>query len=959
MRITEPIVRINRFLSKMQWNMLPIELSPPSEGIELHECIFFFDLNKLAYACYIESKDEGISDGRVREILEKRKGTITKSVSEYVKEEWNFQDIEFLTLYLIPENDQRWSKLLPSPKTDFVNTFFTVDELKYICNTEESDPLTLWKFAKSYTEAATLSRVNSTGGNLAAFAGYLQNNCCIWPEDEIRPDFIDFPPLLATRYIERSNERRKEHKAEFRIEGERKEISVYNYCDYAPFYREVEDIDRNTILLEEFLSPIWFTNDQEGTQHPQLISSQLEMLAFWIHVLEPDLKENFTISINDTPIIVKVIIDSRFKPEMRPQDILPEKSLHKIQIPVSINGSDVEITIPLEMANWYSKSDNQGERHVVFHFLNSILNSKHGNKADALKVIMDERIPIGIAKMSSMLGNAKNILMESRHMTSYRKVQPHDVSEIQINLTRAYGIKVDNTLLKTKDGKKKACRDIASALHEKLIKDLKAHDGMHLLPILLNYHEACVREKAIKQLDRPARIALFGADAAVIYKEHMDENERTKTALAVRCLVEQIVAYNMVEGNKLPNFDNIDKLIALMSELISWANLSDGIHLGLYDPDMKLLPCGRIDVDYPSINSTMFTFGINRTQIELNQYDSGYVDLFTMPYIEQGDEYSPEIKEVEDAFTAELGMSFLRLHDFITDLVEMVRKNNSSTISIDEEILYEELRKTKFNWTDSEIRTALDYFVLIQGWEIDKPPKGYRKTDTRPWYYNRALSFNRRPIAKLMKGGRIYYAWSYRHLYASFENIYVLMTEGILWSPSTGPISNLVKKYADRKGDEFRNRVYSWLKDNSDFEVRDEEIDMNAKSKLAPGKNLGDIDIFAIDNSNKIIFSIECKNTSESKSVHDFKADLEQYADPKGKRYIEKHLNRHIWLNENKSKLETYVKDVSSFQIVSVIITAFEIPFSYLNESQVPMISFPRLKLEGVQALRKLKVRYA
>ncbi|MBL7893862.1 MAG: hypothetical protein JNK50_01120 [Bacteroidia bacterium] len=941
----------------MQWNMLPIELSSPSEAMELHECIFFFDLNKLAYVCYIESKDEGISDGQVREILEKRQGTITKTVSEYVKEEWNFRDIEFLTMYLIPENNQRWSKLLPSPKTRFINTFFTLDELKYICNTEESDPLTLWKFAKSYTEAITLSRINSKGGNLAVFAGYLQNNCCIWPEDEIRPDIIDFRPLLATRYIERSNERRKEHKAKFRIDGEQKEISVYNYCDYAPFYREVEDTDRNTILLEEFLSPIWFTNDQEETQHSQLISSQLEMLAFWIHVLEPDLKENFTLSINDTPIIVKVIIDSRFKPEMRPRDILPEKSLDKIQIPITINGSDVEITIPLEMANWYSKSDNQGERHVVFHFLNSILNSKKGNKAEVLKVIIDERIPIGIAKMSSMLGNAKNILMESRHMTSYRKVQPHDVSEIQINLTRAYGIKVDDTLLKTKEGRKKICRDIAAALHGKLIKDLKEYDGMHLLPVLLNYHEACVREKAIKQLDRPARVALFGADAAVIYKEHMEENERTKTALTVRCLVEQIVAYNMVEGDKLPNFDDIDKLIALMSELISWANLSDGIHLDLYDPEMKLLPCGRIDVDYPSINSTMFTFGINRTQIELDQYDSGYVDLFTMTTIEKGDEYSPEVKEVEDAFFAELGMSFLRLHDFLTDLVELVRRNNSSTISIDEEILYEELRKTKFNWTDSEIRTALDYFVLLQGWQIDNPPKGYRKTDTRPWYYNRALSFNRRPIAKLVKGGRTYYTWSYRHLYASFENIYVLMTEGILWNPSNGSISQLVKKYADRKGDEFRGSVLYWLKKNSGFEVFEEEVDIKPGAKLNAKENEGDIDILMVDHTQKVVYSLECKNTAESKSVHDFKADLDKYIEPGGKEYIRKHVDRDAWLKSNIKMLNVYVKNVETYQILSVVITAFDIPLSYSNLSPLPIISFPRLKIEGIDALKELLIK--
>lgn len=941
----------------MQWKFIPIELPSSPEQFGLTEGIFYFDLNKLAYVCYVEVFDQNLAHEKTLAILEKRRKFALDAVSVFAKNKWNFNEPRFLTLFILPDNGNPWRKIIPKPDLSSPITFFTLNELKYIVNNEESDPLLIWKFAVSNSEVLNASRIHSKGGNLSVFAAYKQNNYSIWPEDEERPDILVFVPSLSERYIRNSNEKRKEHVALFTTNGKSQEIVVYNYCDYAPFYREIGDVNRNAILLEDFLLPIWFINDQATSQHPQLISSQLEMLAFWLLVLESDLKNSFTLAVNDVSLVVKVILDSRFKVEMRPSDIPEEMELDKIDIPIFIDGSNVTITIPVELALWYAKPDNQGERHVVYHLLNSILDYKNGSKSEKLKEIINKRIPIGIAKMSSILTNAKNIQLETRNLPAYRKVQTHDVSDIQANLTRTFKIEVDNNSLNTKENRKKICSDIAKALYNDLMVRLKEYDGMYLLPMLINYHEACVQGKAIKQLDRPARIALFGADSDFILKEHHEEQERAKTSLAARCLIELIVALNMVDGNKDPNFDDIDKLFALMSEVIAWASLSDGIHLDLYDPEIRLLKCGRIQVNYSSINSSMFSFGINRTQIELSQYDSAYIDLFSVPSFENIDEDSEEVKEIEKAFLEDLGLSFLRLHDFLTDLVELTRSNKGSTISIDEEILFEKLKATKFNWKDLEIKSALNYLVLIQGWEIDKPPLGYRNKDTRPWYYNRALSFIRRPIAKLIKNKRTYYMWSYRHLYSAFENTYVLISEGIYWSPIDGSIGNLVKRNADRKGKYFRNSVHSWLKENSDFDVREEEVRIMPGAKLNSLANLGDVDILAIDHLNKAIYSLECKNTSESKSVHDFRSDLDQYMSAGGKEYIRKHIDRDLWLKTNRKLLDAYVKNAEDYQIISVLITAYDIPLSYMHQASLPIISFQRLKLEGIEALKELLVK--
>lgn len=955
LKVSDSLYEVMFGLTLMQWRFIPLKLSDGPKDFKIEEALFEVDSDKIVYVCIIDK----LGSGNIAEILEKRKQDIINETKEFICSALEIEECEFFSLYVVKDAAQKWTKILPKPKlsSNNIGTYFLYDELICITQADKYDRLLLWKFAKAYTELMGICDIQTERGNLDVFAWYKQNHHSLKKSDTEQPDVMIFKSSFSKDYIKRLKDDRNEHEVDFPFRNNHKKVTVFNYFEHAPIYRQVGDVYRGPILLEDFIIPIWFTNDQYDTLPPPLINPQLEMFAFWLLVLNDHLRENFVIDGNSKTLIVKVIIGDGFKPELRPRDIPNEIPLNEIKIPIVKDGSEVSITIPIELAVWYSKSDNQGERWAAFNLLKSILKAKSGDTDQQLWKIISEQIPIGPAKMASMLGNANNIQLETRALPQYRKLQQHDLSEIQYNLTRSFGIQVEPDDFASKDKKNKLCVKIAGVLHDHLIKELKAYDGMKLLPQLIAYNEACTQEKAIKKLDRPARIALFGADPVFLTKEFFDEQERTKTGLAIRCLIELIVAYNMVDGTKTPNDEDGDYLIALMYEMISWANLADGIHHGVYDPPMKLLKCGRIDVDYSSINSKMYSFGFTRTEIELDQYDQGYDDLFKAPSIDNIDVNSPDIKEVENAFSREWGISFLRLNDFINDLINLPRLYTVSVFATDEKLLYEELKKTKFNWTDSEINSTLNALTLIQGWKISHPPTGYRPKDTKPWHYNRALSFLRRPIAKLIKDERIFYIWGYRHLDAAFENMTVLLLDGILWNPGDGPLTKLNSKFADKKGDEFRFRVHAWLKSNSDFEIRGEEIDMKPKAKLDPGKDLGDIDIFAIDHSKKIIFSLECKNTSESKSVHDFKTDLEQYSESKGKRYIEKHLNRHNWLKENKSKLEVYVKDSESYEIVSVIVTAFEVPFTYMEQSQLPMISYPRLKLEGVRALQNLIIK--
>jgi len=510
---------------------------------------------------------------------------------------------------------------------------------------------------------------------------------------------------------------------------------------------------------------------------------------------------------------------------------------------------------------------NEGERYVILNFLNALVFSETGlDKLIELKSIIDVIIPIGAAKMASMLGNANNIQLENRYLPAYRSLQQYDQSIIKINLIRSYGITVDTKDFSSKKKKKELSYRIATRLHEKLIEKIFQYDSEVLMTMLLCYNEACVQQRALRALDLPARIACLDSFSEEVVKLLQKEQDRVKTALALRCLIELIVAHDPIKAQRHPSFDEIDQLLSLIYEMISWASLSDGIKLGLYDPEIKLLACGRIEVDYDSINSHLIPLTFARSENEVYQYTTSYTDLFDVP-LYQGESSSIEGIEIDQAFKSEWGIGLIRLQDFIIVLSNFTRSQQRAVVGMEESILFDIFRNTNNNWADNEISSALNVLTLLSDWKVGTPPNGYEKSDTYPWYYNRALSFIRKPIAKLIRNNKINYYWGYRHLWASFDNLLSILFSGALRVPKGGELDKQIKKIITEKGKRFRNELHDWLKANSDLELISYEIPIKPGKQLNATTDLGDIDVCAIDHKLAIIYSIECKNTIDSRSV--------------------------------------------------------------------------------------------
>lgn len=271
--------------------------------------------------------------------------------------------------------------------------------------------------------------------------------------------------------------------------------------------------------------------------------------------------------------------------------------------------------------------------------------------------------------------------------------------------------------------------------------------------------------------------------------------------------------------------------------------------------------------------------------------------------------------------------------------------------------MYNLLKEQTNCWTDNEIRSALNVLTLHTDWQIGKPPQGFDITDTYLWYYNRSLSFLRRPIAKLTVDSKSVYYWSYRHLWASFDNLLYLLSSGALKEKEDGKIMKVVKNIITKKVKTYRDEVAKWLKINTDLEVFTNEVTMKPKGIIKSEKNLGDIDVLAIDNTLKLIYSIECKNTIDSRSVHEMKTEIDKYLGRDGSTsLVQKHVERDLWLKTNTSRLNHLLENYNAYSICSFILTAAEAPIAYLKENELPLpfISFYKLQMTNGEVLKEI-----
>ncbi|NLU92644.1 hypothetical protein [Chitinophaga sp. Ak27] len=736
--------------------------------------------------------------------------------------------------------------------------------------------------------------------------------------------------------------------------------SVNRYREYGPIYIDQDSQHHFSLVLEMYSAPIWSFSDQRSETGLGIWAYHVcEAVLFWLMKMEPVMHE--WLDGIDLPVIdIEVHVD----PAVADLDTIDATKVDQTdtRIVCTPTACGVRLHVPPGLLALTGFSDNRADKALmasVLHAMNQLPRRQQAVDVSTAQQITDvvENIMVPTqAKMILYNDASHNVQIDPRNLVSSRYLQDADISAVLESLVGWLGDKyIIPKTIATVAEKIQLTTDIVNALNSQIATEIAQYDGQELLQYLIARHEKLVQEREFQELYLPARIACFSDFQQELEKMKKKGKQLVPTAFAYRTLIEY-VASNPPFGTKRPNMDKVDYLLALMDMINDWGTVGDTLRLGLNDPEMGLLPSGRIGADKTMERDFFDKYRHLKTEAELFKFQENFDRIYLPRPRGRMSAPTDEVKKLDAAFEAEYGITFTEKAQLIGALMNIGFVEGMPCVVIEENELVARLVKDLPELSEAKIKDALVLLTLQQRPALGTPVAPYTFNDIATWRYNRALSHLRRPLVRIKNGGALTYMYGYRHLLDVVGNYYMLIGVGKL-AASSAAMKTYLGAMAEERGKEFRNMVRDWFKGNTQFEVINHEVKIDRGKHLDAEKNYGDVDLLVIDHKGKIVYALECKAIYGARSIYEMKTEADQYLGRPGKEAKAKigmHVERNNWLQANYNKVAAYLKLDGSYSVHSMLITAEPIPLPILKAAQVPLpiTDFVQLRMNGVDALK-------
>ncbi|CEN35332.1 YecA family protein [Capnocytophaga cynodegmi] len=935
---------------KMGWKLTDIELPLNNVPTILKERVFQFDINRLAYVCYVHNdKDEEYFLNKNLD-LDKR---ITEVITEFKKNP-SMKDYKFLSLVTYDCMGRKMFIGIDAPQKDELRLSFSMHQFNFLCSSEKWNNLSLWKFAKSYEIFSKTTNSVSTD-TLDMYSIYKAKDESFYFGDDTRPNFFTVVPSDGSRLIKEAKIKKKIHGILNQINEQSVFIPSTKYANYAPLYKPLNDLGYYTICLKTFDFPIWLTNHQvKDKSMIKQVQNFAEAIGFWLYKLQPEIAKILNRAISNF-FEIHIILDQKLFEDTQTKDIVESKDTDNYSF--SLNENILGFSIPFSKMKTFTGSSNFGEREMMKEILNAF-NLVQGISFSEQDIdsFIDRCIPLGQAKMILSLDCHKDPLIDNRWL-----IKPFYISDSEVDiLLDEVPLLIEQTTeipknIDNEEDKKKLFNTATALLLDTLNKEIQNFEFEFLLRVLLELHETLVWKREHNKTMIPAQILCFG-DLEGELKEILEkDNKLVKTSLATRCLIEYIAA-KPTKGSIKVSLDDVDRLLVLMHEIVNYGFLSDAIHFKLANPTVGKLDSGRIGISREFFDDKLKLFAEANTKEEVNRYIENFDNRFEIAEFLQEEkelEDDKEVKEIDSAFLEDWGIGYLNIYKFCFNCFIICIEKQSSTCSMNESEFIE-LIKDKAKIDEKEIIAGIERFSITQRDEYLKAPKGYIDNEVFPWKYNREFSFARRFIVKYKNDkDETILTWGFRNAISAQKQLNYLLFEGKL-NNGGKKIEKLLGAFREKKGKIYRNEVKNWLKTNPDLTVIDYEVKIDTNGHLVADKNYGDIDVLVHNTKTNTVYSLECKDTNKAKNIHEMKKEMDNYLGREGQKgMIQKHVERHDWLDSNKEKLCAFLKIDKEPKVTSFMLTSELIPVTYLKAEALPLpiVSFQNLKKQGIELL--------
>jgi len=942
---------------KIGWVLTDIPLPEKLPKQSIIEGVFQFDAYMLAYVCYffppeLQGAREMYSEQNGDLLAGKELNSRMNAVISELKRQGKLEGYQFLTLILTNSMGGFMAMSIDKPQENEQRTWFNVFDFLNLAYAGEWGRLDLWKFAKVYEYTTQETQIMATSP-IDAYATYKRNGETFYLSDQVRFNFLTIVPGDGADFTREAKIKSDVHGALSLIDGSFAYQSVRRYRDYAPIYKPVKQRIPYEILLESYGFPIWVQNYQAKNQtEADYVENIADAIFFWLDRLYPALHDQ--LNPNTFPVLNIVLeFDQTYFNPLSLEQVDSKEAINS-SLQCSYTKSNLTIRIPKHIRKLFIGGNNAGERILMAEILKGLNTIPNIALSDQhISDSLDQHMPLGQAKMILLLDTRTDLQLDNRWLlpTLY-------ISDAEINLLLDKLVNIINSpepipeKFQSVTDKKAFCNYVVLCLVQHLIEKLHKFDGESLISRLIDVNERLIHDSKFNEIKTAAQIHCFGNDEKELEKILKKQRKLVNTSLATRCLIEFTVL-NPTKGDCKPSFDQLDELLTIMNEILNYGMLSDSLHFGMDNPEMGLLPSGRIGISKEFYDQKLQPFYKVNIVANIEAQLETFSDNFdTYAPLEIDKDTEAFLDKADEAFLHDWGIDYTNLNGICIQAAAMAEQQNDSVMSMLESDLIAELKKLMKDAED-QVEAGLDKLRFEYKPGVITNQKGYSKADYFPWKYNREFSYARRPFAVVnTENGRKYY-WGMRQCVAASQYLHQLLHSGSLTHGGV-KINSLLGKIQNENGKKFRNSVTKWLKNNTDLVVWDNEVTIKPKGHFNADKDYGDCDILAYDPTINRVYNIECKRTVAARNIHQMKKEMDDYlgrADQKKK--VAKHVERDNWLQTNSDQVKTLVGATEPPKVKSIILTSGLIPTRYLRAGEIPLpiISYRELKRNGYEEL--------
>ncbi len=503
---------------------------------------------------------------------------------------------------------------------------------------------------------------------------------------------------------------------------------------------------------------------------------------------------------------------------------------------------------------------------------------------DDIDKIIEIHAPLSLKKKVFMLNTDADLRLDPRGISRYRYIQSHDINVVLDNMvSKTKKLPSISSSSSNKEKGKFTRAIVLGGLLPWLKEELKKYDSVELLKRLMAINDCMINRREKLRLETPLKIACFISQQERIKELQEELIALDDTTLSVRCLIEHLAA-ERYSGTKTISTESVDLLLAIMSEIFKWGMMGDIVDFGLVDVKLALLPLGRVGTNFNSIASSKFK-SYKESKIEEDVIDAEDYTKSVLGYIDNRPLDESEgvkiLESVDNGFEDLYGITLTQFKE-LSYMLAIIGLNWCETHGKGYVLMKKDKLKTELDKIASEPISQLIFDALINNFslsdreKVENVPSGFTHNDISPWRYNRQLSLLRRSLVLIESEEKDnpFILYGARQVLVAFMLTQHRIREARLKVPEGTKLHKVIGRMANKKGDDFVQKVYDYCK-GLGCKIIEKELALKPKSRFKTDEDLGDVDVFIIDENNKTIISLECKKMLAGKNIKEMVEEAE------------------------------------------------------------------------------------